>query len=476
MIPVNKVMTTNEGGVPILLAVSSVILALILCVALIPEGFRQPGALFWPALSLSAGLLIGPILRFKFNDLRTLLRAENFVLLALIYWIVLDLLQVSYPLDLVDVADVELAFTSIAVMAIGLWFGLAIPRWRLPKPFMDAVTVELRSQQIFAAILICFGLSIFYYVYKSGFSLDVLLEGLRSARWETAWSRGQLGDSDAFIEHLTYFGFVLPSLTVLLARTSPPPGWVNWRVILSIFLSAIFVAFIAQSGARRTVGVIIGAALLTWLGLQPRVRLRNVIIIISMIACTLLALQSILYMRQFGLEAMLEGRIAASERRTYIHVDDNFLRLSQIIHLMPDQVDYVGYRQILFVLIRPVPRALWPDKPIDPGFSLPSMIGWRSKDTSLSSSIVGEFYATWGLIAVFLGGIFYGRLVSMWNAILYGPNTLNSRAIYGLGIMVLFAGVRSMQDLVIMTYGVLGWLLVSVIFRKLRRHAVPSRL
>jgi len=455
--------------------VSSIVLGLVLCVTSIPEDFQQAGALFWPALSLSAGLLLGPILRIRLGDPRTVLQGENFVVLALIYWIMLDLLQVSYPLNLVDVADVAFAFTSVAVMAIGLWIGLAMPRWRLPKPVVDAVMVELRSQQIFTAILICFGLSIFYYVYKSDFSLDVLVQGLQATRWQTPWGRGQLGDSDAFIEHLTYFGFVLPSLTVLLVRTSPR-GWVNWRVILSIFLSAIFVAFIVQSGARRTVGVIIGAALLTWLGLQPRIKLKNVIITISVAGCILFALQNILYMRRFGLESVLEDKIAESEKLSYVHVDDNFLRLSQIIHLMPEQVDYVGFRQILFVLIRPIPRALWPDKPIDPGFKLPSMIGWRDNETSLSSSIVGELYATWGLLAVFLGGVFYGKLVSMWNGILYGPNTLNGRAFYGLGIMVLFAGIRSMQDLVIMTYGVLGWMLISIVLGKLRRRVIPSRL
>ena len=468
------VMVKHKALIPVL-AVSSIVLGLVLCVASIPEEFQPPGALFWPALSLSAGLLIVPILRIRLDDSRAVLRAENFVLLAFIYWIMLDLIQISYPLQLVDLADVELAFTAVAVMAIGLWIGLAMPRWRLPKPLVDAVNVELRSQQIFTAILFCFGLSIFYYVYKSDFSLDVLVQGLQATRWQTAWSRGQLGDSDAFIEHLTYFGFVLPSLTVLLVRTSPPPGWVNWRVLFSIFLSAIFVAFIAQSGARRTVGVIIGAALLTWLGLQPRMKLKNVIITVSVVGCVLFALQNILYMRRFGLEAVLDDKVAESEKLTYVHVDDNFLRLSQIIHVMPEYFDYVGHKQILFVLIRPIPRALWPDKPIDPGFSLPSMIGWRDNETSLSSSILGELYATWGLLAVFLGGVFYGRLVSMWNGILYGSNTLNGRTFYGLGIMVLFAGIRSMQDLVIMTYGVLGWMLISTVLGKLRRRIIPSQ-
>jgi hypothetical protein len=475
---VNKVMTTPENGAPVLRAISSLVLSLIVCIVLIPDDFREPGALFWPALSLATGLLIVPALRIRFTDIRTALRAENFVLVAFVYWILLDLLQFSYPLTLVDVGDVKLAFASMAVMASGLWIGLAMPRWRVPKPLMDAATVELRSRQIFVAILICFAISTFYYVYKSDFSLDVLVTGFGLSRWESPWSRGQFGDWNAFIEHLTYFGFVLPSLTVLLARTSAPPGWVNTRVILSLCLSAVFVAFLAQSGSRRLVGIVIGAALLTWIGLQSRIKVKHTIITVSVIVGLLVALQNILYIRRVGLEAALEGKVSESDKLAYVHVDDNFLRLSQIIKLIPDQFDYVGHKQILYTFVRPIPRALWPDKPTDPGFSLPSMIGWRGAAlfTSLSSSIIGELYATWGLLAVFFGGVLYGRLSCMWNGILYGTDTLNSRVIYGLGIMVLFSGIRSMQDLVIMTYGILGWMVMSIFLHKLQRRRVdPSR-
>src|SRR6516164_2332938 len=110
------VMVKHKALIPVL-AVSSIVLGLVLCVASIPEEFQPPGALFWPALSLSAGLLIVPILRIRLDDSRAVLQAENFVLLAFIYWIMLDLIQISYPLQLVDLADVELAFTAVAVMA-----------------------------------------------------------------------------------------------------------------------------------------------------------------------------------------------------------------------------------------------------------------------------------------------------------------------------------------------------------------------
>jgi hypothetical protein len=230
-----------------------------------------------------------------------------------------------------------------------------------------------------------------------------------------------------------------------------------------------------QSGARRLVGVVIGAAVLTWLGMQRKIQLKNIILSAATIVLTLYALQEILYIREFGLEAAFEGKISESEKRSYFHVDDNFLRLSQIINLIPEQFDYVGYEPFLYVLARPIPRVFWPGKPSDPGYDFPSMVGLQgSSGTSLTTSIVGELYASWGLLAIFLGGIFYGKLASIWNRILYQAATPNSRALYALGIMVLFAGIRSMQELLLMSYGVLGWTLLSIVFRMFRRSAAPS--
>lgn len=458
-----------------LLAIVLLLAALVFSLELIPSDFQEPGALFWPALLLSAALLIVPMSRIKFDDVRTALRVENFVLLGLIYWVLLDLLQTSYPLTSASVSDVETAFCAIILMAVGLWTGLAMQPWRLPRPLVHALTLQLSPPDIFSAILVCFALGTFYYFYESSFAFEAIVSGLLGGRWSAPWARGQFGDWNAIIEHMTYFGYILPSLTVILALTLPPPHWARVSVIISIVLSIIFLAFLVQSGSRRTVGVVIGGALLTWIGMRPQINFKQMILAASAVVILLIVLQEILYVRRFGLEAAFEGRISESDKVSYIHVDDNFLRLTQLINLIPERFDYVGYQPFLYVLTRPIPRVLWPDKPSDPGYDLPSMISLKgARGTSLSSSIVGELYASWGLIAVFLGGLFFGKIAGMWNVILSRGYSTNSRAIYGLGIMVLFAGIRSMQDLLLMTYGVLGWILLSALFRRLRRRVAAS--
>ena len=71
-----------------------------------------------------------------------------------------------------------------------------------------------------------------------------------------------------------------------------------------------------------------------------------------------------------------------------------------MIQLIPAEHDYVYSKQLVFAVIRPVPRVFWPSKPVDPGFDLPAIIGM--KGVSLSTSILGEWYISYGWIALLI--------------------------------------------------------------------------
>jgi hypothetical protein len=83
----------------------------------------------------------------------------------------------------------------------------------------------------------------------------------------------------------------------------------------------------------------------------------------------------------------------------------------------------------------------------------------------------------YGLLPVFLGGLFLGRLAGMWNKVIDRPICNGKTLVYGLGIMILFVSVRSMQDFVIMCYGLLGWLVIARIImnRSRKGGTVPLK-
>jgi hypothetical protein len=434
------------------------VLGTIVAILSVPDDPQPRGALFWPAVWCSLGLLTAPVLGLR-KTTQAILRTENLLMIGLIYWLLLDLLQGAYPLDDVSNDAVTLAFAGIGVFAVGLWVGMLGTGWSLPQFLLRAAKQQFSSGRLFGAVLIAFFLGMFWYAYSSDFDPSLMSAGLGSCRFCAPWSTGTLGGGDAFLVNLKYFGYVLPSLTVLLAHRD---GWFRAKAIVSVILSLTFVAFLTQEGGRRMVGVTVGAAIMSWLLLQGRLRPKFLVGGLIGITTLLISMELMLEYRGVGFSADYHAVNANYQVDAVVHVDDNFVRLSQIAQFIPDVQPYLDLQPLAYVLTLPIPRVLWPGKPTGPGYSLPEMLGLPG--VSLTASIIGDLYAMHGLVAVFIGGLLFGRLASMWNKVLAVPG-VGKAIMYGFGVMVLFAGLRSMQDLIIMSYGLLGWLVVASLLR-----------
>src|SRR5262249_6092417 len=206
--------------------------------------------------------------------------------------------------------------------------------------------------------------------------------------------------------------------------------------------------------------------------LKPRVLVGGLVGAILVLA----SMELMLHSRQYGFGSSEEANI---EGEGLVHVDDNFLRLSQIMHLIPDEQPHVGRQQLFYLMALPIPRVFWEGKPTDPGYNLAEML--EIPNVSLTASIIGDLYATYGLICVFIGGFLIGSIGKMWNKILTLSGSSKTMA-YSLGVMVLVVGLRSLQDLVLMSYGVAAWLALVKLLRPVRpersrkpaSHRVPS--
>jgi hypothetical protein len=360
-------------------------------------------------------------------------------------------------------------FIAIGMMAAGIWIGCTGKGWSLPKLIVQAVKRQLSTSSLFKACLISFFLGIFYFAFTSDFNPITMLNGLGADRWAAPWARGDFGTSLAFVEHLQYFGYVLPSLTVLIAHKE---GWFRVRTILSLCMSTIMIAFLAQGGGRRIIGVIVGAGLLTWLLLQERLKPKVLVGGLIAVLALLAGMEEMLQYRGVGFDTIFEERNATAQT-AYVHVDDNFLRLAQIVQFFPDTHPYVNLQPIIYSLVRPIPRVFWANKPSDPGYNLTELAGLSG--LSLSTTVVGELYAMHGLLVVGIGGIIFGRLANMWNKIIDEEGGIAKAMIYGLGIMVLVDALRSMQELVVMSYGLLGWLVVQNLFSRVTSKGAVAR-
>jgi hypothetical protein len=330
------------------------------------------------------------------------------------------------------------------------------------------MSTPLDTPAVVKAILICFALGMSNYLYAVNFNVWEMFSYLGSSRWEVPWARGQLGGWDSFLDQAQYFGYLLPSLAIIIvARIGlwRPPS------LLAIAAAVVQLAFLSQGGGRRIVGVALGAAVIVWVLAKPQLKFKQALGAFAGAA-------AILWIMQFMLEVRTRGYdYFAAEGRgyDYLHVDDNFLRLAQIIDIVPAEHPYVYLRQPVFVAVRPVPRVFWPGKPVDPGFDLPSVLG--KTGVSLSSSIIGEWYISFGWAAVVFGGWLHGRLAAAVNRLRQRPGLSAPNPIaFALAVMVLVSGLRSMQDLVLMSYAILAWYGVMRLLlrsRKRLNQAIP---
>jgi hypothetical protein len=170
-----------------------------------------------------------------------------------------------------------------------------------------------------------------------------------------------------------------------------------------------------------------------------------------------------------GKGEVVSGRFEKKQllEEQHLRVDDNFYRLCQIIQLIPDSYPFVYHKYFVYVIVRPVPRVFWSEKPVDPGFDLPTALGVQG--VSFSYSVIGEFYMSLGFVGIALGGWFYGRVSSMASALLARCATQGALVIYSIVVMALFSGMRSILDLILVSYVVLAWVGLSHLFVKWRR-------
>ncbi|HYK22304.1 MAG TPA: O-antigen polymerase [Pyrinomonadaceae bacterium] len=457
-----------------LIGILSTGIATALSILLIPDNPAREGALFYAALVMSAGLATAPVvaaLRYP----KALLRGESLLALAPVYWLLLDLLQGVYSMEDITADQVRQAFLGIGIFVIMVWLGAIRRPWRIPQVAISSVSQEFSTNTYFALALACFFIGMLNFALPCNFNVFEMVDYLGQERWAAPWGRGQLGGWDAFLDHLQYFGYLLPILTVVIGRRA---GVRNVRTLICVAMSIVIALFLAQSGSRRVVGVVAGMALVLWILDQQRLRIKHLLVSFGVIVVLLLTLQVMLEYRNIGLGVLVGNKEVVSGRmekrqileEQHLRVDDNFYRLCQIIQLIPDSYPFVYHKYLVYVIVRPVPRVFWPGKPVDAGFDLPTALGVQG--VSFSYSVIGELYMSLGFIGIALGGWFYGRVASMASGLLARCTTQGALVIYSIVVMALFSGMRSILELILVSYVVLAWVGLTHLFIKLRYKRV----
>jgi oligosaccharide repeat unit polymerase len=431
-----------------------------LAIYLVPGNPQPAGELVASGMVMAFGLLLVPVV-YAYKGQERAFRAEHILCFGLVYWLLLDVIQGAYDVDL-SFEVTQQVFLAITFMAVGIWIGSAFGPKRLPQPIFRMLERPLRSDHLFQAGMLCFVLGMLTFLIATDFDIFEAASYIGAPRWSAPWGRGDLGGLDAFQDHLQYFGYVVPAIAVAYGVRR---GWFRFASLILLACAVVIVLFLSQSGGRRIVGVTVGAAMLCWTLMQAKLRLSTIVVLLGGATVLLAALQLMLQYR-------VEGWFVESESSyRHLHVDDNFLRLGQVMELVPAEHPYIYLNQLFFIAIRPVPRLFWEGKPTDPGFNLPELIG--NTGASLSTSMLGEWYLVWGMPTILLGGIAMGVLCALVNLVVVRCQHGDNAVVAAVSLMVIFASVRSLQDLVLMSYAIMALLGAMALMR--RRAPVSAR-
>jgi hypothetical protein len=206
--------------------------------------------------------------------------------------------------------------------------------------------------------------------------------------------------------YASLFPYVLVSIVILLAalwkagelRTPVQ------KVVALITVVAIGWLTFGPSGRFQFLGWLVAATIILIAGKAP---LQRTIILVTGVAVASACFGVAGALRGTDLESDLTEE--AFERVAYAQ-DGNMLDgFALLLQVYPERLDYRYGREHLEILLRPIPRSIWPEKPVGGYMNKLGLFDVTSQfGLGISQSLFGSFYEEGALLGVVILSILYG--------------------------------------------------------------------
>lgn len=385
------------------------------------------------------------------GGVRNLIRTDLLALLALFY---LTLYEFLFPQPFFDtMISLEATHTGLLVLYLGFASVLVGRHVPVPKqpPFARILQTEVPIGKLLGLFWLAAGLGYFYMLACSEWNPVKMFDAMMGARFSQPWSRGQLGDWRAFLSELTLMLYLVPALAgVMLAR----PGryrWYHLAPVVIVLLATYFQGF--ATGTRNVFGAYLVNFLAAFAFASPAARRLRVLVVGAVCAAAMtMATYTMLQFREHGLRDWMQGtyRESGELQSKYVFVDYNLHTIATLTTFFPERNPYLGLEIPYLAIIRPIPRALWPDKPV--GMSAPIERALGVEGVTIAATFAGEAFISGGLGAVVFVGLLLGAVMGFWNTTASPKNSEIGILVYASGF---FAAVITMRSLFAFTTAVL---------------------
>lgn len=421
--------------------------------------------------AMGVGFSLALSLLFEFQHSRENVLRPDVVGLAALYFLLFFEFLFPQPRlnELVDNEleirrGIEVCLWAFAGIALGrhLFPAAEFRRWRI----MDC---PVPPRTLLAMFWLCFALGYLHMLAAVDFDPLTMVNYFLEPRFDQPWARGRFGDGKALLYETGTVLYLVPSLAgVILGRRNHFSRsqlflvWAGWlftlfygfstgtRNVLGTYLITFLVSFFYSAGAKMSRETVIGALLSFGL----------------LFAAVFYAIE----FRGMGLKQYLRGVRPEMERSVY--VDFDIYVVSRLVSRFPQEKEYIGMTGPGWLLVRPIPRVLWPGKP-DGSTVAPEAMLDAPEGTTLSATFVGEAYSWGGTLAVIGVAISLGMAARWWTAKTYSLGSGFGSLVYGSGF---FAVVISMRSIYLFPVALLPTAFLFFVGRLLiRRHPANAR-
>jgi hypothetical protein len=324
-------------------------------------------------------------------------------------------------------------------------------------------------------------------------NLDELWRGLTAGRSDgsngTLLRRGSEGGVEAFYEPLMWLWQLTPTLAGLTWVTEINRGKpLSISSLIAVICGIAVTFFTFLGGSRGLLIFVLAVPIMLWFFYGIRLRLTFWLISIAGFFLAIGIMEFQVKTRGNMLDVLASGGSQVVEEKSTLnplksHRDNNLYFLCLVADKMPDIFPFEGYNDYIALLANPIPRAIWPGKPLLSGAkginevklvydSGPLKVG----TSSLSCSIVGQSYQWFGVLG-FVAVIPIYALLAAWFDSWYLSTrkpTLSQIALQGGAGFMMFWGFRDFSAFVTFIYPFALLYIVFLAFAKMRKYLSPS--
>jgi len=378
------------------------------------------------------------------RGVQNLVRADVLAIVAL-YFLTLCEFLVPQP-EFNTLAEPETTRRAIIACLFGM-SGLFLGRHIFAgghRSLADLLARPVPTRWMIIIFVACLFLGHLQMLIAVDFDVAAMIDAMMGPRFTQPWGRGRLGDWKALLFELSMLLYLIPSIAgVVFARRHLFSG----AQIILVALGFGFELFYGFTTGTRNVFISFVVAFLVGyaFALQRGRRTEMLIIFSASVAMSLVATVWMLNFRQIGLKAWFQGvRVQSDVHEKLLHVDMNLYVIGELVRVFPREHDYLGWEVPYLALIRPIPRAIWPDKPTGMSATLEAASGADEEGWTVAASFVGEAYIAGGMAIVLVTGLFFGFACTWWSQLASPKNSEIGVLIYASGFVAVAISMRSL--------------------------------